>query len=58
MGCLRFQSLIGILITDLQWEGVSLQVQQRKFQSLIGIVSTLYIQLYRNVSSNKNQLVF
>ncbi len=39
MGCLKFQSLIGILGTDLQWEGVSLQVQHRKFQSLIGIVS-------------------
>lgn len=39
MDWLRFQSLIGILGTDLQSEGVSLQVQQRKFQSLIGIIS-------------------
>lgn len=39
MDCLKFQSLIGILVTDLQWEGVSLQVQHRKFQSLIGIIS-------------------
>jgi hypothetical protein len=39
MGSLRFQSLIGIFTTGLQWEGVSLQVQQRKFQSLIGIIS-------------------
>jgi len=38
MDCVRLQSLIGIFSTDLQWEGVSLQVQQEKFQSLIGII--------------------
>ncbi len=50
MDCLRFQSLIGILLfckpllkhfpaCKLGLEGVSLQEQHEKFQSLVGILS-------------------
>lgn len=45
MDCLEFQSLIGILVTVIQWDGVSLQVQWAKFQSLKGIIGCRHLKM-------------